>query len=114
MADSLRRLVAWRKSRGSNFAKVWSDLYDAGDPEAKDLNRARRLVSRYFDDIGRLYDVGLISGKLARGLTATYGIQVFYEICEPMNNARNPTRLQVYSNHVRYLRHTYGKNRLDS
>lgn len=112
MAQAMRDLVAWYREQGPEFAENWNRLYEAGDERAKELNKARRRVSRYFDDVGRLYAVGLLSKRLARSLLSNYGIQVFYDICEPMSDARMPARMRKFSNLVRWLMPSYGVKRI--
>jgi hypothetical protein len=112
MADAFRQLVKWRLSTGENFAMVWNQLRQKGDKEALSLNRARRLVSRYYYDVARLRQVGLINTKLARALLANNGLMVFYQVCEPLNDARHNNRERSYSQTLKKIRASYGEGRI--
>jgi hypothetical protein len=99
-------------SRGGNFAKLWNELRREGDKEALLLNRSRRLVSRYYYDVARLHRAGLISTKLARILLANNGLIVFYQVCEPLNDARHHNRERTYTEILKHLCASYGENRI--
>lgn len=107
MAASIRQLVLWYKLDEKNFATIWRQNLKKDDPNALTLNTARRLISRYFFDIGGLYQSRLISYKLARILTANVGLEVFLMICEPMNDTLDPERNHLYSDTIKRIRASY-------
>ncbi len=110
MADAFRMLVQWKTDMGKDFALAWEVERQKGDKRALDVNRARRLVSRYYYDVARLYDIGLIDKRLAHSLLGNNGLHVFYQVSEPMNDARHPDRERKYSKIIRFLRQEYGSN----
>jgi len=112
MAAAMRRLVKWRLEYKDNFAKVWEERRQMGDADAVELNAARRLVSRYYYDVARLHEVGLISSKFARALLSNNGLHVFYDICEPLNDARHHDRERRHAERLMRLLKHYGANRI--
>lgn len=109
MAKALRELAAYKQKHPGDFAERWKSAYDRGDEEAKQLNESRRLVSRFFTDIGRLYEFRIIGKATARALSAFNGIHVFYEVCEPMNYIHDPKRDKAYSLALKRARRKYGR-----
>ena len=83
---AIRDLLAWRRSKGTDFAAEWFKAFEARDKNANDINQARRLINRYFDEIVRTYESGLIDDKLVRALTARFGLLLYYDIIVPMNH----------------------------
>ena len=114
MASALRSLVKWRQTQGAEFAETWNGAYLAGDAPAADINKARRLVSRFYQDVARLYEVGLINRAFGRALLASNGLHVYYEICAPMNAVHDPERYARYDEQLKKIRRKYaaGKVRL--
>jgi len=113
MATALRELAAYQKQNPSNFAERWKADYEAGVQSAKDLNEHRRLVSRFFTDIGRLYELKIIGKGTAGALSAFNGIHVFYDVCEPMNHAHDPKRDKTYVEALKRARTKYGRGGVD-
>lgn len=109
MAKALRELAAYQHKYPEDFSERWKAAYDAGDEEAKQLNEFRRLVTRFFTDIGRLYEFRIIGKATARALSAFNGIAVFYEVCEPMNYVHDPKRDNTYALALKRVRKTYGR-----
>jgi hypothetical protein len=87
IADSIRKLIDWRRGQNDGFADLWFSQFKKGDDEALALNAARRTMSRYFGDVVRAYQDGLLSRKLARSMTSNFGLLVYYDIAMPMNVA---------------------------
>ena len=86
VTTAIHDLLVWRRSEGPDFAAKWFNAFDAGDKSASDLNQARRTINRYFDEIVRTYEGGLIQEKLVRSLAARFGLLVYYDIIVPMNH----------------------------
>jgi hypothetical protein len=112
MASALRALVQWRRVHKEGFAKTWRDAYMAGDAAAAEINKARRLVSRFYQDVARLYEVGVIDRVFAAALLATNGLHVYYEICAPMNELHDPELYRGYDEILRKLRRKYAGGRV--
>ena len=87
MTEAVRKLIHWRNQEGGEFANVWFRNFLADDARAHDLNFARRAVNRYFDDVVRARQAGLLSRKLARSVANHFGLLVYYDVVLPMNHA---------------------------
>ena len=87
ITNALRELIVWWRRAGDNFADVWFQAFEEGEQWALDLNHARRSVNRYFDDLVRTYEAGLVSKNLSRLLVSRFGLLVYYDIIVPMNRA---------------------------
>lgn len=57
---------------------------------AKEVDLARREVSGYFFWLGRLYEGGLATRRLIRTAGWVAGINLFFDVCEPLERALNP------------------------
>ncbi len=97
MRDALRFLVGLYSQHESKFPGSVLDAFRDDEQMATRINDARRLVSRFYFDIARLYRAKLISRALAKALLANNGLNVFYKICEPLNELRDRERVRAYS-----------------
>ena len=90
MLQSLRILRSWKASTGSEFEIAWKKRLDGGDQEAHEVDRARRQVKFYFLRALRLYESGYVSKRFLQEVCAVDGINILYDIVEPLEFALNP------------------------
>jgi hypothetical protein len=90
MLHSLRILRNWKASAGSEFEIAWKKRLDGGDQEAYEVDRARRQVKFYFLRALRLYESGYVSERFLQEICAVDGINILYDIVEPLEFALNP------------------------
>ena len=78
----------WRVSqlKDQSIVTHYSSLDENSSEHIRGLSRT---VSSYFVDCVRLYELGLISRKLFYAACYHPGINVFYEICVPLNKHKN-------------------------
>jgi hypothetical protein len=61
-----------------------------------ELEDSCRVVGMYFMHIGQLYERKIISKIMVRRLIGFPGLNIFYEICVPINYARNSNTLSQF------------------
>lgn len=115
MVDDLRNLRAWRDKHGENFAEVWADGFAKGDVEAVAVDKSRRRVKYAYFGLADLVTNGFISKRLAKVALQAQGIDLLYEVAEPLDQALNPAyrkakydalwRLQKYTGKPQPLSH---------
>ena len=118
--ESDRMLWALRTLRTSkptdvdvtHWAAQWVTEMHKKEPDraqwAKDIDLARREVSGYFLGLTQIYDGGLVTRSLVRTAGYVAGINLFYELCEPLERALNPAD---YSEHLfRLLERIVGRH----
>jgi hypothetical protein len=100
--ESDRMLWALRTLRTSKpqdvdvtqWAAQWVTEMHKKEPDrqqwAKDVDLARREVTGYFFWLTRLFEGGLITPNLVRTGGYIAGINLFYDVCEPLERALNP------------------------
>lgn len=100
--ESDRMLWALRTLRTSKpsdvdvtqWAAQWVTEMHKKEPErpqwAKDVDLARREVTGYFFWLARLYEGGLVTPSLLRTAGYIAGINLFYDVCQPLERALNP------------------------
>jgi len=88
MLQDLRNLRSWREKYGPDFASRWAKQYEQNNPEALAVNESRRRVSHFYGAIADLYRNGLLSEP--RLLTNFQGIDLWFEVVEPLEKALNP------------------------
>ena len=108
MAHALRSLANWYRTTADSRVADWVRGKAACDPTAITLNNHRRLVSRFYFDAARLFELGLLNRRYAREVVSNNGLNVFYLVCEPMNVAVHPHRVARYSSTLRRLLKKYG------
>jgi hypothetical protein len=57
---------------------------------AKDVDLARREISGYFLGLAQIYEGGLVTRSLVRTAGYLDGINLLYDVCEPLERALNP------------------------
>jgi hypothetical protein len=109
MAGALKALAAWYLSTPDDRVPRWIDAKRAGEAQAIALNQHRRLVSRFYFDVARLYLMKLIGARYAKQLLENNGLNIFYDVCEPMNAANHPARVTRYSRALKRICSRYGR-----
>lgn len=89
MLRALRILRAWRSDQGDEFEVEWKRRLDRGDLQAQEVDGARRRVKHYFIHSLRLYEAGYVSKRLLKELGAVDGVNILYDIVEPLEYALN-------------------------
>ena len=87
VTEAIRVLLDWKKKTGETFVGEWTAEFLERTPRAIEVNIARRSLNRYFDDIVRAYEVGLLDKRLANALADRFGLLSYYDIVVPMNLA---------------------------
>jgi hypothetical protein len=89
MLDALRVLRNWMTEKGPDFAAKWKMALQASDSSAHEVDRARRRVQHYFVRALRLHEAGYASLKLLRSLCVVDGINILYDVVEPLEAELN-------------------------
>jgi hypothetical protein len=90
MWQDLRNLRSWKElPHGEDFASKWARLYRQNDETALAVDKSRRRVSHFFDAIAVLSDKHLLSEDVAKLLTRFQGIDLFFDVVEPLEKALN-------------------------
>jgi len=89
MLRALRVLRAWRSDMGDEFEIKWKRALDSKDERAHEVGQARRHVKFYFMKALRLYEAGYVSQKFLTELAGVDGINILYDIVEPLEFALN-------------------------
>lgn len=90
MLRALRRLNDWKHTQGENFEEKWRKAFEKGEPEAVEVDLARRHVSHYFQRALLLHESGYVSQRFVKAVGSVDGINVLYDIVEPLEYALNP------------------------
>jgi hypothetical protein len=101
MEQALRTLRFWREQHGEEFASEWELGVARGDSEAVAVDRARRRVSSYFQNVDELWQKSLISQSTARAAADKAGLAVLINVCAPLERKVSP---RVSLGYVRRLR----------
>jgi hypothetical protein len=114
MRDSCNALLAWKRQYGDAFADVWSARMATREPEAVQVNTARRIVARHFLNIAKLRKIDAIDPEAARLLADCYGLNVFYQIAAPLNRriASDVDDFEELTRRLRKIRRSYAKGEL--
>ncbi|MFN3229454.1 MAG: hypothetical protein ACK41P_06345 [Asticcacaulis sp.] len=88
MHDALYRLMALYTHDRDSFVDRYLSAFMARTQEGFEIERSRRIVSRYFNDIADLHRNKLIDRKLARMLCNFQGLNIYYNVVIPMSRAR--------------------------
>lgn len=89
MLRALRVLRMWKSENGDEFEVKWKRALDANDPKAHEVDQARRQVRFYFFRALRLYEANYVSKRFVEELAAVDGINILYDIVEPLEYALN-------------------------
>lgn len=89
MLRSLRILRLWKSENGDEFEVKWKKALDAGEVKAHEVDQARRQVKFYFFRALRLREAGYVSERFLQELAAVDGVNILYDIVEPLEYALN-------------------------
>ena len=104
MRDALRTLQMWKAEHGEEFAEKFHEAIKMGDPKADAVDEARRYVKSYFiDDALGLYELGSVTLPFLQKVTAFAGINILYDIVEPLEYAINQKHDKLKFERVREL-----------
>jgi hypothetical protein len=109
MRDDLRNLRAWREKYEANFAEEWGRRFYAREDEAMIVDSARRRVKFFFVAVSDLYAYGLLSRRFALNLLDFQGIDLLYEIVEPLEKVLNPDYNRAKFDTLRKLKGSSGR-----
>ena len=84
-----------RSTKRDDFAAKWYELLQKGDEQALLVDKARRKVKAYFHKAARLREYKLIQKKTLKGLAYWDGINIYYDIVDPLELALNPDGRRV-------------------
>jgi hypothetical protein len=91
MLIDLRNLRAWQDKHGSSkFAETWRKKFEQNDQEALIVDASRRRVSHFFSSIADLHDTGLVPERIKKLLTDFDGLDVLYDVVEPLERELSP------------------------
>ena len=90
MVTALRNLRNWKAENGDEFEEKWRKALDNSESQAHEVDKSRRLVKFYFLKALRLYTSGFVSKKFLKQVISVDGINILFEIVEPLEYALNP------------------------
>ncbi len=88
MHDALVKLMSHYIAHRADFASIFAEEFRSRTDLGIGLDAARRLVNRYFVNIHDMYTNGLIDKQLASMLCNFQGLNIFYQVVVPMNEAK--------------------------
>ena len=92
MSDALRVLAGWKEQHDKAFASSWIQLLLSNDPEASQVDRARRKVKSYFEKAVHIYSAGVVRPSVFRQIVYVAALNVYYDVLDPLELALNPDR----------------------
>lgn len=92
MSRALRCLQQWKAGRGDGYAAKWLEGVRAADPEATEVDGARRRVKGFFEKAVRLYQGGLVKDPQLHSIAYVHGLNVYYDVVIGLEEALNPGR----------------------
>jgi hypothetical protein len=111
VGESLALLVDYYKQYPDDFADRWWQAFLEKEEVALKLEQARRIISIYFVDIGRLYEIKQIDKRMCYFLIGHFGLDVYYNICQPMWLKMYPHEFTDYAALLKTVRPSYGKQK---
>ncbi|HWA00540.1 MAG TPA: hypothetical protein VG841_09540 [Caulobacterales bacterium] len=90
MNAALKRLATWWKENGREGVRAWNEARLRREPDALAVDDARRTVKAYFESVALLFQKGFVSRHFAVSAVDHGGIDVFFEVGEPLEAAINP------------------------
>jgi hypothetical protein len=112
MLYALRTLRNWKAEKGDEFERIWRQDIESGDLEAQKVDRARRTVKFYFYKVLRMYKSRYVTTRLLKDICAVDGINILYDIVEPLEYALNPGYDKSYFDILRKICGRYGTGKL--
>lgn len=102
IAGALDALADWRRRNGDSFAAVYHKKLLAKEPDAVRIDYHRQALDRYFHDVARAYQAGVLDRRFARLAADHPGATVWRQVVVPMNVVRHADAKA--DRHVRILR----------
>lgn len=102
IAGAMEALSDWRRRNGDSFAAVYHKKLLAKEPDAVRIDYHRQNLDRYFHDVARAYQAGVLGKRFARLAADHPGAAVWRQIVVPMNVVRHADAKA--DRHVRILR----------
>jgi len=90
MLTALRTLRNWKTEQGDEFEEKYRKALEEADPNAYGVDQARRHVKFYFLKALRLYEAGFVTQRFLKEVATVDGINILYDIVEPLEYALNP------------------------
>ena len=90
MLRALRVLRNYRAAEGDGFEETWRRRLEAADAHALEVDQARRKVKGYFLNALRLHEFGYVNERFVGTVASVDGINILYDIVEPLEYALNP------------------------
>ena len=90
MLKALRTLRNWKAEQGNEFEEKYRKALESGDPNAHEVDQARRHVKFYFLKALRLYEAGFVTKRFLKEVAAVDGVNILYGIVESLEYALNP------------------------
>lgn len=91
MRAAISRLAEFWRDRRDKFGDAGEAFVAEPDAALRESLKADcRLLTAFFGNAARLYDARLISRKLVLTLISRPGLNIYYDVCEPINIRRNP------------------------
>lgn len=112
MAEALRVLRRWKSVYGEEFEFKWRQLLDQSETSAQEADRARRYVKGYFLKADRLRDSGLIGDVALVNVASVDGINILFDVVEPMEFALNQSYDRAAFDRLRQKVGRYGSGQL--
>ncbi len=89
IAGAVEALSEWRRKNGDSFAAVYHKKLMAKEPDAVRLEFHRQALDRYFLDVARAYQAGVLGKKFTRLAADHPGAAVWRQVVVPMNVVRH-------------------------
>lgn len=90
MLRYLRILRIWESKQGDKFEEKWRKALESADDKALEVDQARRYVKSYFLKALRLYESSYVTEAFLKQIASVDGINIMYDIVEPLERALNP------------------------
>jgi len=112
MLYALRVLRNWRSNQGDEFAEKWHKALEQVSPDAQEVDQARRRVSSHFIMALHLYKSRYVKRRFLRAICDVDGINVLYDIVEPLEYTLNQGYNREGFNELRTLCGSAGTGQL--
>lgn len=91
MLKALRTVLNWADDiRGQNLTRKYSNALKEPDEDVLEVDEFRRLIKGYFLKALRLYEGRYVKEKFLKSIANVYGINILYDIVEPLEFGLNP------------------------
>jgi len=82
--QAINELLAWKEAYPDDFVERQRQRVEQRTDEGVALDHARRLISTYFYDVLKLYELRILDKQLATQLINNFGAKVYVHICLPL------------------------------